>query len=178
MFLTACSPMSSKARSSLSRTGSRTIRETQMPPGSASASSRAATLTPSPKMSSSSTMMSPRLMPTRLLQLGDKRINICRFGRGLRHDALEWSGSTDHSRNRGVKVWDAAAGSALAQLGVESIAQGVAEEADAEHGERDGEAREDRDPRRRGSVFLGAPLQHQAPGGGRLLHTEAEIRER
>ena len=34
-------------------------RETQMPPGSARASSRAATLTPSPKMSSSSTTMSP-----------------------------------------------------------------------------------------------------------------------
>jgi hypothetical protein len=37
----------------------------QMPPGSASASSRAATLTPSPKTSPSSTMMSPRLIPTR-----------------------------------------------------------------------------------------------------------------
>ena len=36
-----------------------------MPPGSASASSRAAMLTPSPKMSSSSTMMSPTLMPMR-----------------------------------------------------------------------------------------------------------------
>ena len=36
-----------------------------MPPGSAIASSRAATLTPSPKMSSSSTITSPRLMPMR-----------------------------------------------------------------------------------------------------------------
>ena len=36
-----------------------------MPPGSASASSRAAMLTPSPKMSSPSMTMSPRLMPTR-----------------------------------------------------------------------------------------------------------------
>jgi hypothetical protein len=38
-----------------------------MPPGSASASRRAATLTPSPKMSSSSTMTSPRLIPMRNL---------------------------------------------------------------------------------------------------------------
>src|ERR1700674_750832 len=46
---------------------SRTVRETQTPPGSASASRRAATLTPSPKMSSPSAMMSPRLMPMRNL---------------------------------------------------------------------------------------------------------------
>ena len=39
--------------------------DTQIPPGSAKASSRAATLTPSPKMSPSSMMMSPRLMPIR-----------------------------------------------------------------------------------------------------------------
>src|SRR5216684_982617 len=48
MFLTRCSPASSKAKSSLSRTWSRTTRLTQIPPGSAKASSRAATLTPSP----------------------------------------------------------------------------------------------------------------------------------
>ena len=45
----------------------RTIREMQRPPGSASASRRAATFTPSPKMSSLSTMMSPRLIPIRNL---------------------------------------------------------------------------------------------------------------
>jgi hypothetical protein len=39
--------------------------ETQMPPGSARASSRAAMLTPSPWMSPSSTITSPRLTPTR-----------------------------------------------------------------------------------------------------------------
>src|SRR5271166_6530266 len=65
MFLTCCSPMSSKGRATLSRTWSRTTRLTQIPPGSARASSRAATLTPSPKMSPSSLMMSPRLIPTR-----------------------------------------------------------------------------------------------------------------
>jgi hypothetical protein len=36
-----------------------------MPPGSAEPASRAATLTPSPKMSPSSTMTSPILMPMR-----------------------------------------------------------------------------------------------------------------
>ena len=40
-------------------------REMHSPPGSHSASSRAATLTPSPKMSSPSMMMSPTLMPMR-----------------------------------------------------------------------------------------------------------------
>src|SRR5580692_11527423 len=51
MFLTRCSPASSKPKSSLSRTWSRTTRLTQIPPGSAKASSRAATLTPSPWIS-------------------------------------------------------------------------------------------------------------------------------
>ena len=46
---------------------SRTVPEMQMPPGSASASSRAATLTPSPKMSSPSAMTSPTLTPMRNL---------------------------------------------------------------------------------------------------------------
>src|SRR6516165_7105312 len=39
----------------------------QMPPGSANPSNRAATLTPSPKMSCSSTMTSPRFTPMRNL---------------------------------------------------------------------------------------------------------------
>jgi hypothetical protein len=67
MFLTLCSPRSSSGYGSLSRICSRTVPETQTPPGSASASSRAATLTPSPKMSSPSTITSPRLMPMRSL---------------------------------------------------------------------------------------------------------------
>jgi hypothetical protein len=48
MFLTCWSPSSSNPKSTLSRTWSRTTRLTQIPPGSAKASSRAATLTPSP----------------------------------------------------------------------------------------------------------------------------------
>src|SRR5205823_9407210 len=50
MFLTLCSPLSSNGYGSLSRIWSRTTRETQMPPGSANASSRAATFTQSPKI--------------------------------------------------------------------------------------------------------------------------------
>ena len=65
MFLTWCSPRSSSARSSLSRTWSRAEREMQMPPGGVSASIGAATLTPSPWMSSPVTITSPTLMPIR-----------------------------------------------------------------------------------------------------------------
>jgi len=48
IFLTCCSPLSSKAKPSLSRTWSRTTRLMEIPPGAAKASRRAATLTPSP----------------------------------------------------------------------------------------------------------------------------------
>ena len=65
MFLRVCSPMSSNAKSSLSPIWSRTVPDTQMPPGSAMPSSRAAMLTPSPWMSSSSMITSPRLTPMR-----------------------------------------------------------------------------------------------------------------
>ena len=48
MFLTGFSPRSSSSMPSLSRTESRTARDTKMAPGSASPSRRAAMLTPSP----------------------------------------------------------------------------------------------------------------------------------
>ena len=48
MFLRACSPRSSKAKSSLSPIWSRTVPDMQIPPGSAIPSNRAATFTPSP----------------------------------------------------------------------------------------------------------------------------------
>src|SRR4051794_2354081 len=63
MFLTTCSPLSKKPIGSFSPICSRTEALTQISPGSASASRRAATLTPSPKMSPSSTITSPRLIP-------------------------------------------------------------------------------------------------------------------
>jgi hypothetical protein len=59
------SPLSSETASIRLPTLSCTTAETQIPPGSASASSRAATLTPSPYMASPSMMMSPRLMAIR-----------------------------------------------------------------------------------------------------------------
>ena len=65
MFLSVCVPPSSNAVSRRSRTSSCTRLDMQMPPGGAISCRRAATLTPSPKMSSPSTMMSPRLMPMR-----------------------------------------------------------------------------------------------------------------
>ena len=48
MFLTRCRPIGAKASSSRLRSSSRTLPETQTPPGSARPSRRAATLTPSP----------------------------------------------------------------------------------------------------------------------------------
>jgi hypothetical protein len=65
MFFTVCSPRSAKASDSLSLIWSLAAREMHSPPGSHSASRRAAMFTPSPKMSSPSMMMSPRLMPIR-----------------------------------------------------------------------------------------------------------------
>ena len=65
MFLTCCSPRSAKASGSLSRTWSQAMSETHRPPGSQIDSRRAAMLTPSPKMSLPSMMMSPTLMPAR-----------------------------------------------------------------------------------------------------------------
>src|SRR6516164_3008082 len=82
MFLTCCSPRSSKAMSRRSRTCSCAAALTQIPPGSASASSLAAMLTPSPKMSPSSMMMSPTLMPIRKFDAA-----LCRC-RGVAGDHL------------------------------------------------------------------------------------------
>ena len=65
-----------------------------------------------------------------------------------------------------------------AQLRIELVADGVAEQAEAEHREADGYPGEDRDPRRAFGIFLRATLQHEAPGGRRLLHAEAEIGQR
>src|SRR5579862_9164652 len=68
-------------------------------------------------------------------------------------------------------------GSAVAQFGVEDVAQRVAEEIDAEDGQHDRQAREDRDPWRGRRVFLGAALQHEAPGRHRPLPAGPEMGE-
>ena len=75
MFFSICGPRSSKARSSLLATCSRTVSETTTPPGVANASRRAATLTPSPYTSSASTMTSPRWTAIRkLMRWGSSRL--------------------------------------------------------------------------------------------------------
>ena len=65
MFFRCRLPRSSKLAFMRPATASCTVREIRMPPGEASASSRAATLTPSPNRSSSSTIRSPRCRPMR-----------------------------------------------------------------------------------------------------------------
>ena len=65
-----------------------------------------------------------------------------------------------------------------AQLGVEHVANGVAEHVEAEHRKTDGDARPKRDPWRAFGILLRAALQHQSPGRRRLLHAETEIGER
>src|SRR5689334_18377198 len=57
---------------------------------------------------------------------------------------------------------------------VERIAQAVAEEVEARHGERDGDARRDREPRRAGEIDLRI-VEHVAPARRRRLDAVAEI---
>ena len=78
-------------------------RRRSTPPGSASPSNRAATFTPSPKMSSASAITSPRLIPTR---------NSIRFSGGvpafaLGHPPLHLNGAPDgvnHARELGQEA--------------------------------------------------------------------------
>ena len=65
MFFRLCSPASTKLAATLPCTCRQASSEIEMPPGSAMPSIRAAMLTPSPKISSPSMMMSPTLMPMR-----------------------------------------------------------------------------------------------------------------
>src|SRR6516162_1845978 len=65
IFFTCCSPRLMNPTGSFVPMWSRTIPETQIPPGSARASNRAAILTASPKRLSPCTMMSPTWMPMR-----------------------------------------------------------------------------------------------------------------
>ena len=65
MFLRCWAPRSVKARPVRAPTSSRTIAVTQIPPGSASACTRAATFKPSPYARVPSYITSPRLTPMR-----------------------------------------------------------------------------------------------------------------
>src|SRR6185503_18975928 len=62
------------------------------------------------------------------------------------------------------------------QRRVEGVAQAVAEQVEAEHGDEDGQAGEGGDPPRRGEE-LAAFHDHVAPAGQRRLGAEAEIAE-
>src|ERR1700733_12770571 len=57
---------------------------------------------------------------------------------------------------------------------IERIAQAVAEEIEARHGQRDGEARRNRKPRRAGEIDLRV-VEHVAQARGRRLDAVAEI---
>src|SRR5690242_17621267 len=50
------------------------------------------------------------------------------------------------------------------ELGVEPVAQRIAEQVEGEDGERDGEAREEDHPRRLAVEIRGVARQHEAPG--------------
>ena len=91
MFLTFCAPIGSKPNASFFSTSLATLPETQMPPGSASCSSRAAMLTPSPCRSVPSTITSPRLTPMRT----SMRWSSGRPCVPLRHAALDVDGAFD-----------------------------------------------------------------------------------
>ena len=73
------------------RHGRAPIRRRRCRPARRCSRSRAATLTPSPKMSSSSTMMSPRLMPMR----NSMRRSSAHVGIALAHAALDLGGAGD-----------------------------------------------------------------------------------
>ena len=66
---------------------------------------------------------------------------------------------------------------AIASVGVEDIAQAVAEEVEREHGHHDGDAREHGDPGR-GFEIRPPLVQHVAPRRGGRLGREAEVAQR
>ena len=71
----------------------------------------------------------------------------------------------------------ARAARASAEPGIERVAQGVAEEIGAQHGDDDGQPGKRDQPPRRAEV-LAALAQHAAPAGRRRLHAQAEEAER
>src|SRR5215831_16501179 len=64
------------------------------------------------------------------------------------------------------------------QLGVPRVAERVAEQIEAEHGETDGQARKDREPRRLLHERAAGAAQHEPPGRRGRLGTEPEEAER
>src|SRR5215813_14971074 len=68
-------------------------------------------------------------------------------------------------------VW---ADSERPELGVERVAERIAEKIEGEYGQTDGEPREHGHPGRRLGEVHGRAAQHEPPRRGRLLHPEAE----
>src|SRR5437763_16886404 len=69
-------------------------------------------------------------------------------------------------------------GSLRPQPRIERVAERIAEQIEGEHGEADRHARENGHPGRRLGELDGRAAQHEAPGRRRLLHAEAEERQR
>src|SRR3954471_17620041 len=88
------------------------------------------------------------------------------------------SGSTDCSSSTGTSPLTLTPYRSPDGLGVEGVAQAVADEVHAHHGDEDGEAREVQEVRlRRADVALGVG-QHAPPRRRRRLHAETEERQR
>ena len=148
-----------RARAAPSRSRPRHSTEPSTRPGAAAAgagSARSVTLLPepdSPTRPSTSPGRTSRSMPSTAVQ---------RPARGREADAqvadLEQRLGRGHRR------------------APQQIGEAVAEQAEAEAGEHDGDAREDRDPPGGGHEVLAVGDQH-APFGGRRLRAEAEIAE-
>src|SRR5262249_10095399 len=65
-----------------------------------------------------------------------------------------------------------------AQAWIERVTQRVAEEVEGEHGQADGETREDRHPGRLLGELHGGATKHEAPRRRRLGHAKAQERQR
>src|SRR5215468_6042116 len=93
---------------------------------------------------------------------------------GARH-ALMAPSLAQRTRPVNVRGWRRARADTppgAAQAGVERVAQGVAQQVRAEHGEADGDAREQDQPRRLLRVLRGRHRQHAAPRRVRLGHAD------
>ena len=64
-----------------------------------------------------------------------------------------------------------------AEYGIERVAQGIAEQVEAEHREADSDSLEDRYPGGALGVLLGPALEHQAPGRSRFLNPQPQERQ-
>ena len=79
--------------------------------------------------------------------------------------------------SRSVVIGRSSSGSSLLRVGVKHVTKAVSEQVEREHRHHDGDARENRDPRR--GLEIGAPLvQHVAPRRRRRLRRESQVAQR